>query len=197
MKSQNVFLKAKRWEFYVILKNISNESILLFSPFSWNLMNVVLKWVLSLSFLCLSFWHKHANSGLRCAFGTSGLRGKRLYCCFLDFKKAFDMVPYELLCKRMEELCNFLNLWEGYKLCMGDRISIFFNSTDDTNRLISIGLPLCIDELEQMEIRCWRSCRWECNCHALLYANNVVRNVVLFSLGDAQKPMRVLEKYYM
>ena len=34
----------------------------------------------------------------------SHLRGKGLYCCFIDFKKAFDMVPCEYLWSRMEEL---------------------------------------------------------------------------------------------
>ena len=34
----------------------------------------------------------------------SRLRGKCLYCCFVDFKKTFDMVPHEHLWRRMEEL---------------------------------------------------------------------------------------------
>ena len=34
----------------------------------------------------------------------SCLRGKGLYCCFVEFKKAFDMVPREHLWRRMEEL---------------------------------------------------------------------------------------------
>ena len=34
----------------------------------------------------------------------SRLRGKGLYCCFVDFKKTFDMVPREHLWRQMEEL---------------------------------------------------------------------------------------------
>lgn len=34
----------------------------------------------------------------------SGLMGEGLYCCFADFKKAFDMVPGDILWKRMLEL---------------------------------------------------------------------------------------------
>ena len=33
----------------------------------------------------------------------SRLRGKGLYCCFIDFKKAFVMVPCEHLWRQMEE----------------------------------------------------------------------------------------------
>ena len=34
----------------------------------------------------------------------SHLKGKGLYCFFVDFKKAFDMVPRAKLWRRMEEL---------------------------------------------------------------------------------------------
>ena len=33
----------------------------------------------------------------------SNLRGKGLCCCFVDFKKAFDMIPCEHLWRRMED----------------------------------------------------------------------------------------------
>ena len=36
--------------------------------------------------------------------GGSRLKSKGLYWCFLDFKKAFDMVPRERLWRLMEEL---------------------------------------------------------------------------------------------
>ena len=41
---------------------------------------------------------------LRVLMEESCLAGKGLYCCFVDFKKAFDMVPRTNLWKRMEEL---------------------------------------------------------------------------------------------
>ena len=41
---------------------------------------------------------------LRVLMEESRLKGKSLYCCFVDFKNAFDMVPRENLWKRMEEL---------------------------------------------------------------------------------------------
>ena len=41
---------------------------------------------------------------LRVLMEESRLRGKGLHCCFVDFKKAFDMVPREHLWRRMEEL---------------------------------------------------------------------------------------------
>ena len=41
---------------------------------------------------------------LRVLMEESCLRGKGLYCCFVDFKKVFDMVPPEHLWRRMEEL---------------------------------------------------------------------------------------------
>ena len=34
----------------------------------------------------------------------SRLGGKDLYCCFVDFKKAFDMAPCKNLWRQMEEL---------------------------------------------------------------------------------------------
>ena len=41
----------------------------------------------------------------------SRLSGKGLYYCFIEFKKAFDMVPLEHLLRRMEELkvpCEYM-----------------------------------------------------------------------------------------
>ena len=54
------------------------------------------------------------------------LIGKGLVSYFLDFKKAFDMVPHEYFQRRMEEfkvpneymLCNFSNLQEYDMSCM-------------------------------------------------------------------------------
>ena len=54
------------------------------------------------------FWKAHSTVDhlvtLRVLMEESRLAGKGLYCCFVDFKKAFDMVPRTNLWKRMEEL---------------------------------------------------------------------------------------------
>ena len=40
----------------------------------------------------------------RALMKESHLRGKGLYCCFVDIKKAFDMVSREHIWRRMKEL---------------------------------------------------------------------------------------------
>jgi len=41
---------------------------------------------------------------LRCLIDGAKARKKRLYCCFVDFRKAFDTVPRERLFRRLESL---------------------------------------------------------------------------------------------
>ncbi|MCO5609097.1 hypothetical protein L7F22_063319 [Adiantum nelumboides] len=41
---------------------------------------------------------------LRCLIEQSRSRGRRLYCCFVDFRKAFDTVPRERLLQRLISL---------------------------------------------------------------------------------------------
>ena len=41
---------------------------------------------------------------LRCLIEQSRSRGRRLYCCFVDFRKAFDTVPRERLFRRLTSL---------------------------------------------------------------------------------------------
>lgn len=90
------------------------------------------------------------------------LRGEGLYCCFVDFKKSFDMIPRHKLWERMEKL----GVPEEYKtkvariyvkvrcaVRMSDQQSSFFSSDIGVKH----GCPLsptlfghCIDELEEM-----------------------------------------------
>ena len=64
----------------------------------------------------------------------SRLRGKGLYCCFVDFKKAFDTVPRQHLWRRMEEfevpseyMLAISRIYEKVICCvrMRDRLSNF------------------------------------------------------------------------
>ena len=41
---------------------------------------------------------------LRCLIDGAKVRKKRLYCCFVDFRKAFDTVPRERLFRRLQDL---------------------------------------------------------------------------------------------
>ena len=85
------------------------------------------------------------------------LRGKGLYCCFVDFKKAFDMVPCEYLSRKMEELEvpseYMLAISPIYErviccVCMSDVLSKFFNSNVGVKQgcpLLPTLFGLCID----------------------------------------------------
>ena len=84
---------------------------------------------------------------LRVLMEESRLRGKGLYCCFVDFKKAFDMVPREHLWRRMEELevpseymLAISRIYEKVICCvrMRDRLSDVFTSTIGVKQ----GFPL-------------------------------------------------------
>ncbi|MCO5565063.1 hypothetical protein L7F22_018734 [Adiantum nelumboides] len=99
---------------------------------------------------------------LRVLMEESRLKGKGLYCCFVDFKKAFDMVPRENLWKRMKELQMpneyMLAIFRIYEkvVCqvrMGDEISDFFTSTIGVKERCPLSptlFGLLIDELEHM-----------------------------------------------
>ena len=75
---------------------------------------------------------------LRVLLQESCLRDTGLYCCFVDFKKSFDLVPGEHLWRHMSKLElpseYMLVISRTYKkaICcvhMGNGISEFFNST--------------------------------------------------------------------
>ena len=64
----------------------------------------------------------------------SHLRGKGLHHCFIDFKKAFDMLPREHLQRHIEELCvlreymlEISKIHEKLYVVMGHKISEFSN----------------------------------------------------------------------
>ena len=68
----------------------------------------------------------------------SRLKGKGLYCCFVDFKKAFDTLLRENLWRRMEKLqvpSDYMHaisrIYEKVicRVHMGEKISEFFTST--------------------------------------------------------------------
>ena len=92
----------------------------------------------------------------------SRLRGKGLYCFFIDFKKAFDMVPREHLWRRMEELemTCVLAISQIYEkvicrvcVCVSDKLSDFFNSTIGVKQGCPLSpnlFGLCMDEFEEM-----------------------------------------------
>ena len=90
----------------------------------------------------------------------SRLQGKTLYCCFVDFKKAFDIVPQSELWNRMAEIdmpleYRVARLYEQVKcqLKMDSGFSKHFLS----NMGVKQGCPLsptlfglCIDKLEEV-----------------------------------------------
>ena len=88
--------------------------------------------------------------------------GKSLYCCFVDFKKAFDTVPRDGLSEQMQMLgvsnelhMGVYHLYEKVICCLknANRFSQVFVS----NMGVKQGYPLsptlfglCIDELKEM-----------------------------------------------
>ncbi|MCO5605801.1 hypothetical protein L7F22_059985 [Adiantum nelumboides] len=141
----------------------------------------------------------------------SWLKGKGLYCCFVDFKKAFDMVPRENLWKHMKEL-QVPNEYMHAIFCiyekvvcqvrMGEGISEFFTSTIGVKQGCPLSptlFGLLIDELEHMVLEFMQQEGIEevmignAVIMLLLYADNVV--LLAHSLEDAQKLMIALENF--
>ncbi|RYA37888.1 reverse transcriptase domain-containing protein, partial [Enterobacter cloacae complex sp. 2DZ2F2B] len=148
---------------------------------------------------------------LRVLMEESRFKGKRLYCCFVDFKKAFDMIPRNNLWRRMEELqvpSEFMlavsRIYEKVicQLRIGREISGIFVSTIGVKQGCPLSptlFGLCIDQLEQMVLDFIQEEGIEeftiCNAviMLLLYADDVV--LLAHTLEDAQKLMVVLENF--
>lgn len=148
---------------------------------------------------------------LRVLMEMSRLKGKKLYCCFVDFKKAFDMVPRGNLWTRMESLQvprEFMHaVFRVYQkvLCrlrMGNRISEFFASTIGVKQGCPLSptlFGLLIDELERMILVSMQEEGIEevvignAVIMLLLYADDVV--LMAHTLEDAHKLMSVLERF--
>ena len=87
---------------------------------------------------------------------------KDLDCCFVDFQKAFDMIPHEHLWRRMEEhevpseyMLAISQIYKNVIYCVhiGDEILGFFKSTIGVKQgcpLSPTPFSLCIDELEEL-----------------------------------------------
>ena len=90
----------------------------------------------------------------------SHLEGKELYCCFVDFKKTFDMVPRDKLWRTWvpgEYMVVISRIYEKviYYVRMGEELSYSFTSTIGVKQgcpLSTTLFGLCIDELEQIVI---------------------------------------------
>ena len=92
----------------------------------------------------------------------SRLKGKKLFCCFVDFKKAFDMVPRDNLWRRMQKLQvpdDFMHMVSRIyekvvcRVRMQEGFSEFFSSTIGVKQGCPLSptlFGLLIDELEQM-----------------------------------------------
>ncbi|MCO5590830.1 hypothetical protein L7F22_044805 [Adiantum nelumboides] len=141
----------------------------------------------------------------------SQLKGKGLYCCFVDFKKAFDMVPQENFWKRIKELQvpneymhAIFYIYEKVvcQVRVDEGISEFFTSTIGVKQ----GYPrsptrfgLLIDELEHMVLEFMQQEGIEevmienAMVMLLLYADDVV--LLAHSLEDAQKLMIALKNF--
>ena len=99
---------------------------------------------------------------LRVVMEESRLRGEGLYCCFVDFKKAFDTIPRQKLWERMEKLevpkeymTAVARIYEKVRctVCMGRHQSDFFSSDIGVKQGCPLSptlFGLCIDELEEM-----------------------------------------------
>ncbi|MCO5586193.1 hypothetical protein L7F22_040132 [Adiantum nelumboides] len=141
----------------------------------------------------------------------SWLKGKGLYHCFVDFKKAFDMVPQENLWKRMnklqvpDEYMHAISCVYEKVVCqvrMGEGISKFFTSTIGVKQGCPLSptlFGLLIDELEHMVPEFMQQEGIEevmignVVIMLLLYVDDVV--LLAHSLEDAQKLMIALENF--
>ncbi|MCO5609736.1 hypothetical protein L7F22_063968 [Adiantum nelumboides] len=141
----------------------------------------------------------------------SQLKGKGLYCGFVDFKKAFDMVPQENLWKRMKELqvpneCMhaIFRIYEKVvcQVHMGEGISKFFTSTVGVKQGCPLSptlFGLLIDELGHIVLEFMQQEGIEevmigiAVIILLLYADDVM--LLAHSLEDAQKRMIALENF--
>ena len=148
---------------------------------------------------------------LRVLMEESRLAGKGLYCCFVDFKKAFDTVPRDNLWKRMEELqvpLEYMHavarLYEQVicQIRMGGSLSDTLSSDIGVKQGCPLSptlFGLCIDRLEHMVHE---------HAHKegitnvlignavlllLLYADDVV--LFTHSVEDAQKMMEALKAF--
>ena len=143
----------------------------------------------------------------------SHLKCKGLYCCFIDFKKTFDMVPRDKLWRHMEELgvpseymVAISRIYEKL-IChvrMDEGLSDYFTSTTGVKRCCPLSptlFGLCIDELEQRGIKFLKEEGIEevtlgnVVFMLLLYADEIVH--FANNIEDAQKLIRVLEKLCM
>ena len=143
----------------------------------------------------------------------SCLKGKKLFCCFVDFKKAFDMVLPDNLWKRMQKLQvpdDFMHMVSRIyekvvcRVRMQEGFSEFFASTNGVKQgclLLPTLFGLLIDELEPMVLE---SMQEECIKEVLignlvilllLYADEVV--LLAHEVEDAQRLMQVLEIFCM
>lgn len=98
---------------------------------------------------------------LRVLMEESRLKGETLYCCFVDFKKAFDTVPRVGLWQRLQELGVPTNLCMGvYRIYQRVICRLKgrngLSQTFESNMGVKQGCPLsptlfglCIDKLEE------------------------------------------------
>ncbi|MCO5572471.1 hypothetical protein L7F22_026226 [Adiantum nelumboides] len=139
----------------------------------------------------------------------SRLKDKGLYCCFVDFKKAFDMVPRENLWKNMKELqmpnkyIHAISRMYEMVVCqlrMGEGNSNFFTSTIGVKQGCPLSptlFGLLIDELEHLVLEFMQQevikevMIGNAMIMLLCYADDVV--LLAHSLEDAQKLMIALE----
>jgi hypothetical protein len=99
---------------------------------------------------------------LRVIMKESRLQGKTLYCCFVDFKKAFDTIPRNELWNRMVEIgmpleyrAAIARLYEEVRCQL--KIDYGFSDYFLSNMGVKQGCPLsptlfglCIDKLEKL-----------------------------------------------
>ena len=148
---------------------------------------------------------------LRVLMEESRLMGKGLYCCFVDFKKAFDMVPRDTLWKRMEEL-QVPNEYMHAVARIYERVVCQVRMKGDVSEMLTSdigvkqGCPLsptlfglCIDRLEHMvqeyvqQEGIGKVAIGNAVIMLLLYADDVV--LLAYTQEDAQKMMTVLKDF--
>ena len=113
----------------------------------------------------VGFWPKHStiDHGIRLRHIVENVweRKEELFCCFVDFKKAFEMVPRDKLWRRMEELEILLQyrvvvhrLYEEVKVKIRTSAGILESFRSDIR--VKQGFPLSlalfslyIDKLEE------------------------------------------------